>query len=63
MMMIMTLVVAAAVTACLLVGSDAKILSKVTLEGKVIVENRNVKSTSGLQREKKMKKVSKRESD
>jgi len=31
-MMILTLVVAAAVTACLLVGRDAKILSKVTLE-------------------------------
>ena len=41
-MMILTLVVAAAVTACLLVGRDAKILSKVTLEGNVIVDNRNV---------------------
>ena len=50
-MMILTLVVAAAVTACLLVGRDAKILSKVTLEGKVIESNGNVKSTQRLQNE------------
>ena len=62
-MMILTLVVAAAVTACVLVGRDAKILSKVTLEGNVIIDNRNVKSTSRLQRESESEKVSKRESD
>ena len=55
-MMILTLVVAAAVTACVLVGRDAKILSKVTLEGNVIVDNRNVKSTSRLQRESESEK-------
>ena len=54
--MILTLVVAAAVTACVLVGRDAKILSKVTLEGNVIVDNRNVKSTSRLQRESESEK-------
>ena len=52
--------VAAAVTACLLVGRDAKILSKVTFEGNVIGDNRNVKSNRILQNESESERKSQR---